>query len=156
MPILYLRLVGVIAAALVFALLWVTVSGWRDDSRALADSEARYAALERQTAETIATMQRHQEAAYRASEGYQNELQSLRGRPDRTRTVRVCNDPAAGRVPAAGPAAGGPHGPGETARLVPADVGQSVRDVDVTDLLLEADRCSAQLRALQAWTRAVQ
>jgi hypothetical protein len=154
MPLLYLRLGAVIVAALAFAFAWVTVSGWRDDSRSLADSEARYAALERQTAETIATLQRQQEAAYQASEGYQNELETLRGRPGRTRTVRVCNDTGAGGVSATSPATGGPDAARETGGVVPADVGFSVRDVDVTDLLLEADRCSAQLRGLQAWVTA--
>lgn len=153
----WIRLGAVIVASLVIAFAVVRIQHWRADSHALAAAQARTAQVEREAAQAIATAKSQQMAAYKASEGFQREIETLRSRPVGTRVVRVLV-PAATTVPATGPTARRPDAAGKGSGVVLDPVGETAsRDIsaDLGALMLEADSCSAQLRGLQAWVRSV-
>lgn len=152
----WIRLGAVIVAAFAVAFAAVTVKKWHRDSLALASAEAERDELAAQAQSAIATLAAQQRAAYAASEGFQREIQELRDRPVPVRTVRVLV-PARAAVPAPGPAAGRPDAGAQAGGLVQSRAGPAAsRDIgpDLYALTLEADRCSAQLRGLQAWVAA--
>jgi hypothetical protein len=152
----WIRLGAVIIAAFVIAFAVVTVKKWHRDSLALASAKAETAEIAAQAQLAIETLAAQQRAAYAASEGFQREIQELRDRPVPVRTVRVLV-PARAAVPAAGATPGRPDAGAQAAGVVHPDAGQvASRDIgpDLYALTLEADRCSAQLRGLQAWVTA--
>lgn len=157
-PLLYVR-IGI--AAVVLAVLgWAgfIVHGWHRDAGRMAAAEADRDAIKAQAAQTIASLQESIVAAQAASQGYQNELSTLRAAARPVPAVRVCK-PAGGSVPAVAAAARRPDAAGPPAGVVPGAVGGDSgvsRDIgpDLAALTDEADRCSAQLRGLQAWVQA--
>lgn len=147
----YIKLGGLLAAAVaVAALLWI-VNDWRTDA-------ARVPILEQRLADQRATLieeRRMKKEANAASEGYQDEIENLRV----TRAtapafpVRLCRKPAAAGLqlhPAepgpdgAGPAVGMVSGGGRADLEQGPDIGPELRD-----LLYRADQVSAQARGLQ-------
>lgn len=117
-------------------------------------AEARAEAVEANARQTLSKMAADQKASQKASEGYLNEIASLRARP--VGPVRV-SIPA--RVPAPRAATGRPDAEVPPSGVVPggveSDSGVS-RDIgpDLSALMVEADKCSAQLRGLEAWITA--
>ena len=144
------------AAAIVISLLiavGLVVRGWHNDSLALASAQADLKEISEQAAQAMATLAAQQRASYEASEGYQRELETLRNRPVSTRIVRVLV-PARPTLPAPGATPGGPDGASQAGGVVHDGAGQTTsRDIgpDLNALMMEADRCSAQLRGLQTW-----
>lgn len=138
------------AAAAIGGLLWI-VDGWRRDSNKLESAEARTAQIERDAKATIAEMERRYAESQQASEGYQNELQTIRNRPISVSPVRLCKQSS---VPKAGPA---PSGSGSTiprAEPLPEPVGSDPEpgpDIgpSLRELAKRCDEVSAQGRAIQ-------
>ncbi len=85
--------------------------------------------------------------------GYQDEIESLRNRPVRTRTVRLCPDAASGDLRDAA-APGGTDGTTPGTGVV---LGQAGPDIGgrLYALAAEADEVTARCRALQGWNRAL-
>ncbi len=152
----WIRLAAVLVAALVIAFGVVTVKKWHRDSLALASVEAERDEIAAQAQAALSILAAQQRAAYEASEGFQREVQELRDRPVPVRTVRVYV-PARAAVPATGSTAGRPDAGAQASGVVHPGAGPALsRDIgpDLYALTLEADRCSAQLRALQGWVAA--
>ena len=150
---------GLAGAAIVGALLWVglTVNGWRT-------AAARVPALESTIADreaTIKQIRRDIETAAKASEGYQNELRSLRtaAAVQPTPIVRLCRPAAAARVslPAAESRPDGASGAG--GQLPPGDAEDRQPGPDIGPALFaladRADECAAQLRGLQGFVTSI-
>lgn len=101
---------------------------------------------------TLAAERAAKAAADNASKGYQDELERLRNRPTRVRTVRVCNHPAS--VPPAQPR---PNGSSPAGGVGDEGTGPDTRHRDIgPDLYALAARCdalTAQLRGLQGFHR---
>ena len=94
--------------------------------------------------QTLAAERAAKVAADKASEGYQDELERLRNRPARVRTVRVCNG-SPSDLPAAQP---GPTGPGPAGGMGDAGAGRDIGP-DLYALAARCDALTAQLRGLQ-------
>lgn len=157
-----LKLTAIIAAASVAV---GAAGGWKVASWHYQAREARAvkaaAAADRANLLDIIEIQKGQiRAATEVSDGYQAELTRLGNGGVLTPVVRVRDCP---RIPSSGPSATGatPSGPdaaGQAGGLVPpADARDSglSRDIgpDLMALVAEADKCSAQLRALQSWVK---
>lgn len=149
------RLIGAgVAVAALVAFGW-RVNEWRQGYHARAAAEARTAEIAKEAGEAMAKLAEQHRAALTASQGYQDELQSLRTVRDAapSRPVRVCQQP---RLPAAGANStapgrpdGSPAGSGSLPQESGPDIGPDLyRDAD------QADEVSARLRALQEWVRA--
>ena len=145
------RLIGYgLAVAALIAFGW-RVNEWRQGYHARAAAEARAEQIAKDSAKALETVTAQLRASYEASEGYQNELSSLRAARTPSRPVRVCRD-----VPAASPnrtAASGPDAAAPASGALPQEPGPDIgpdlyRDAD------DADEVSARLRALQEWVRA--
>lgn len=145
------RLIGYgIAVAALLALGW-RVNQWREGFHARAAAEARSEQIAKDAATTLATVTAQLRASYEASEGYQNELSTLRAARTPSRPVRVCRDvPAA---PSNRPTPGGPDAATPGAGALPQEPGQDIGP-DLYGQADEADELAARLRALQEWVRA--
>lgn len=81
---------------------------------------------------------------------YESELDRLRNRPARIRTIRVCTDTDPGHVPVPG-ATRAADGTGAARGVVHG----SASEDDLTRLAADADEVAARLRALQAWNESI-
>lgn len=147
----YAKLIG--AGLVLGAIVWLglIVNGWRNDA-------AQVPVLEDRIRTATAQIEQERQAvkdAQKASEGYQNELATLRSARSAApaRAVRLCNvpaSPAAGEVP--GPESG-PDGSASGSGGVPPRAGPDIGP----RLYASADRAddlSAQVRGLQEYARA--
>ena len=127
---------GLIGAAILGGGLWVRHE-WNKGRAAIVEAQ--------ELRKTLAAERAAKVAADNASKGYQDELERLRNRPARVRTVRVCNSPAS--VP--------PAQPGSSSAGTPGGVGDQGTGPDIgPDLYALAARCdalTAQLRGLQSF-----
>lgn len=137
-----------LAALVLLVLGWVgfVVNGWHKDSLALSAAEARTEQIQREAAQTIATLKAAQEAAQKASQGLQDELQKLRHARKPAPVVRLCK-PAP--VPSPGEGRGGRDGAGPGTGELPATPGRDIGG-DLYGLADDADEVAARLRACQA------
>jgi hypothetical protein len=155
------------AAVLVAALsAGFVVNGWRNDAHKLpAAIAAESKAISDLTDYKVAAAAEARRANA-ASQGYLDELATLRDRPAGPSTVvRVCGSPdRPHNLPAAPPVPGGPDGsPASPGRILTADRPadpRPVREVELRPeldrlriLAVSADTVSAQLRALQQLDR---
>jgi hypothetical protein len=154
------RLVGyAVAGAAVLALGW-RVHAWREAYTV--DLPAAQEALQREIAcgegseclkRSISAQAQAEAASAVIVKGYEDELESLRNRPVRTRTVRLCPEATDGDVrvpPASGPADGAGAPAGELHGAAGPDIGP-----DLYQLARDADELAARLRALQGWNEAL-
>lgn len=145
------RLIGYgVAVAALLAFGW-RVNEWRQGYLGKAAAEARAEQIAKDSAKALETVTAQLRASYEASEGYQNELSSLRAARTPSRPVRVCRDVPAPATGSATP--GGPDATATAAGALPQEPGPDIgpdlyRDAD------DADEVSARLRALQEWVRA--
>lgn len=151
----YARLVGWALAILAVVALGLTVNHWRVRAHETDAAEARADAAEANARATLAKMLANEKAAQAASQEFQREIDSLSHRPPPV--VRVCRTAPA--VPARGQPARRPDAASEAPGLVQGGTGPDTgisRDIgpDLAALMDDADRCSAQLRGLEAWIKA--
>lgn len=157
-PLTYAK-IGITIAALA-AITWfaVLVGNWHRDAGRMHAAEADRDRIAAESAQAMQTMATQLRASYAASEGYQNELSTLRSTARSIGPVRVCRT-APASVPAGTAATGRPDAAGAPAGVVPAATGGDPgisRDIgpDLAALADAGDQCSAQLRGLQAWVTA--
>ena len=146
-----IKIGAVIVAVLAIMYVGWLVNGWRQDSHDKAAAEAARDAAVREAAQIAESLTEQIRASQEASEGYQNELATLRANRV-PRVVRLCSDPAAG-VPAPGSTPGGSDGPAPGPGSVPPSPGRDIGSglYGVADT---ADELAARLRALQEWVKA--
>lgn len=155
------RLVGWAALVAVVALAGWRVSAWREAYKALpAAQEALQLEIEcgegsECLKRSLAAQAKAEAAAAVTVKGYEDELEALRNRPARVRTVRLCNETDSGglRVPAS---SGGTGQGSASAGVVHSGDGPH-RDIgaDLYGLAARADELSAQCRAIIARDRAL-
>jgi hypothetical protein len=141
----------ILGGALALGLL-LTINGWRKDAAQLPVVRQQFAVY--QTDVETARRTRAE-----VSNEYQGELERLRADAGKRPAppVRLCQQPPAQVMPAAG-TAGGRDGPGTTGGQLPGGTGPSVAEGPGPDIGAElfaladrADRLSAQLRACQSF-----
>ena len=143
---------GLVIAAVLAVMSWVgiTVGGWRTEA-------AKVPGLKQDIANrdaTITEIQRQITVTTEASNGYQAELERLRNVPaSPIGPIRLCKPATASRVqvPASKPGpdeAPGGGGPVPSADGESPDIGPAL-----FALADDADRCSAQVRGLQEFSR---
>jgi len=138
-------------AAILALLIWagLAVNGWRNDSLALANAEARTAEIAQQARDAMATLAEAHKDALDASQGLQNELQTLRDNRKPAPVVRLCREPRVPTGPAKGAGAPGRDGSGPAAGELPQTLGPDIGG-DLYGLADDADEVAARLRACQA------
>ena len=127
-----LKIAAVVLIVAVLALVAYKVNGWRQDALELG-------VVRQELADTIAA----QERSHKASEGLQDELQTLRAARKPAGSIRVCK-PANGLPKGGSGRDGGTPGAGE----LPTETRLDTQPI--YDLADEADELSARLRACQS------
>lgn len=154
------RLIAYAVAAV--AVLWMLalIRHWHEDSTVALPEARRTLAAEvacaagSKCAERVAALKERQQAvSEQVIRGYQDEIEALRARPIPVRTVRLCPDARAARVPGAEPARTA-DAAGPAAGIVSGAAGPDIGP-DLYQLARDADEVAARLRALQQWSAAL-